>query len=144
LGDSGEIGNNQSCRARRAAGFLCDGGAWTDTSNAKVGSRNIGFVEGVLELVAERPFMAGGDTGLLTLRGGLVSRRSTGDDAVPVTLIGIEQDVAFGDTDLTAGFAGLGAKFDIAEGGELALDGQGWFGSGISGFSGMVRYTIRR
>ena len=106
------------------------------SANAQVGSRSLGMLEVNAEIAAAKPVSFGRITG----RAGFLSRHSTGDEAVSVTLLGITNTVGFGDTDSHSAYLGLAADIDISPTTSLVFDGTGFFGGDMQGFQGLATF----
>lgn len=124
-----------SARIRYAAQWL---GGYDETgsnANASVDARRLGLAEASSELALSRQL----DYGALTLRVGYLGRASTGNDKVAVSLLGIGQDVPFGDTDTHTGYAGVAFDVDIAANTKLSLDFTGYAAGTMSGGKAIAR-----
>lgn len=108
-------------------------------ANARVGSRNLGVVEGRVEIAAARRF----DQAMITGRLGYLARESVGDDDVTISMIGVRRSIGFGNEDVSAPYLGLGAAFELYNGGKLEFDGQAYIGDDLGGLQGALKYTQR-
>lgn len=126
-------------KLRYAAQWL-DG--YTETggrANATVDDRTLGLLEASAEIAATQRFGFGSISGRL----GVLSRTSTGDDDVSVTLVDVSNSVALGTGDEVAGYVGLTASIKAGEDLKLDLDGQATFGEDFTGLQGMARVIQR-
>jgi hypothetical protein len=124
-------------RLRYAAQWLDGYTESGSNANATVDDRMLGLIEGSAEIAATQQF----DFGSVTARLGILSRTSTGDDDVTITLIGVDNTVAFGTDDDVAAYVGLGASIHASDNLKLELDGQAVFGDDIIGIQGLARLT---
>ncbi|WP_422038764.1 autotransporter domain-containing protein [Roseibium sp.] len=117
-------------------------GSYTETgsaANATVDSHTFGVAEGDFELAVSRSL------GLATLSGraGYLVRSSTGDDDVPVTLLGITNSIGLGETDRSAAYLGAGLDLNLGPQASFTLDGQGYLSDDVDALEGMARLSIR-
>ncbi|WP_421979855.1 autotransporter domain-containing protein [Roseibium sp.] len=138
LGQTGIV-LTPSIRGRYA---LQQTGSYTETgaaANAIVDSHTFGVAEGDFELAISRSFQ------LVTLTGraGYLLRSSTGDDDVPVTLLGITNSIGLGETDRSAAYLGAGLDLNLGPQASFTLDGQGYLSDDVDALEGMARFAIR-
>jgi len=107
-------------------------------ANAEVGSRDIGLIEANVEMAATKQVNIGTVTGRI----GYMMRHNTGDDAVSISLIGINNSVGFGDTDSHSAYIGLGTNIELSSTSSLVLDAKGYFGGDINGYQGMAKFVM--
>nr|WP_319387292.1 autotransporter domain-containing protein [uncultured Roseibium sp.] len=117
-------------------------GSYTETgaaANATVDSHTFAVAEGDFELALSRSFQ------LVTLTGraGYLVRSSTGDDDVPVTLLGITNSVGLGATDRSAAYLGAALDLNLGPQASFTLDGQGYLSDDVDALEGMARFAIR-
>nr|WP_319384197.1 autotransporter domain-containing protein [uncultured Roseibium sp.] len=117
-------------------------GSYTETgsaANATVDSHTFGVLEGDFELALSRSFQLVTVTG----RAGYLVRSSTGDDDVPVTLLGITNSIGLGATDRSAAYLGAALDLNLGPQASFTLDGQGYMSDDIDALEGMARFAIR-
>lgn len=126
-----------AARLRYAAQWLDGFSESGSNANAVVGSRDLGMIEASGEIEAAKT------VGNATVSGriGYLSRISTGDEAVSMTLIGVTNSVGFGDTDTEALYAGAGFDLDLGLA-RLALDVTGFLSGDFTGAQGMARIAV--
>jgi hypothetical protein len=104
-------------------------------ANAKIAGRDIGMIEASAEIAVSKQL----SFGTLTGRVGYVSRNSTGDEAVSITMIGINNKVGFGDTDSEAAYVGLSTDIDLSASSKLVLDANAFYSGNMQGYQGMAK-----
>jgi len=104
-------------------------------ANAKIAGRDIGMIEASAEIAVSKQL----SFGTLTGRVGYVSRNSTGDEAVSITMIGINNKVGFGDTDSEAAYVGLSTDIDLSASSKLVLDANAFYSGNMEGYQGMAK-----
>ncbi|WP_421979662.1 autotransporter domain-containing protein [Roseibium sp.] len=117
-------------------------GSYTESgsaANATVDSHTFGVVEGDFELALSRSFGIATVTG----RAGYLLRSSTGDDNVPVTLLGITNSIGLGETGRSAAYLGASMDLNLGPQASFTLDGQGYLSDDIDALEGMARFAIR-
>lgn len=104
-------------------------------ANAKIADRDIGMIEASAEIAVSKQL----SFGTLTGRVGYVSRHSTGDETVSITMIGINNQVGFGDTDSEAAYLGFTTDIDLSANSKLVLDANAYFSGNMQGYQGMAK-----
>ena len=104
-------------------------------ANVKIAGRDIGMIEASAEIAVSKQL----SFGTLTGRVGYVSRNSTGDEAVSITMIGINNKVGFGDTDSEAAYVGLSTDIDLSASSKLVLDANAFYSGNMEGYQGMAK-----
>ncbi|WP_421982878.1 autotransporter domain-containing protein [Roseibium sp.] len=138
LGQTGIV-LTPSIRGRYA---LQQTGSYTESgsaANATVDSHTFGVVEGDFELALSRSFGIATVTG----RAGYLLRSSTGDDNVPVTLLGITNSIGLGETGRSAAYLGAALDLNLGPQASFTLDGQGYLSDDVDALEGMARFAIR-
>ncbi|WP_421979663.1 autotransporter domain-containing protein [Roseibium sp.] len=138
LGQTGIV-LTPSIRGRYA---LQQTGSYTESgsaANATVDSHTFGVAEGDFELALSRSFGIATVTG----RAGYLLRSSTGDDDVPVTLLGITNSIGLGATDRSAAYLGASMDLNLGPQASFTLDGQGYLSDDFDALEGMARFAIR-
>ena len=127
-----------SARVRYAGQWL---GGYAETgsnANATVAARTLGLVEANAELALAKT--AG--FGTVTVHFGYLARHSVGDGSVPVTLLGITDNVGFGDASAQAGYVGVDYAAALAKQAQLNLNVTGFYGRDLFGVTGMGRLAL--
>ncbi len=123
----------------RYAGQWLDGFSESGSNaNATVAGRDLGMIEASGELDVTKTV---GDA-TVSGRVGYLSRISTGDETVSMTLIGVTNTVGFGDTDTEALYAGAGFDMNLGPNAHLALDVTGFLSGDFTGAQAMGNLAV--
>lgn len=126
-----------AARLRYASQWLDGFSESGSNANAVVADRDLGMIEASGEIEAAKT------VGNATVSGriGYLSRISTGDEAVSMTLIGVTNSVGFGDTDTEALYVGAGFDLNLGPA-RLALDVTGFLSGDFTGAQGMAQLAV--
>lgn len=108
-------------------------------ANAIVDDRDIAMLEASAEIAVTKQVNFGTITGSI----GYLTRHASGDDAVSITMLGINNSVGFGNTDSEAATLGLAADISLTANSKLTLDTKAYFSGNMQGYQGMAKWVTR-
>ena len=108
-------------------------------ADATVGDRDLSMLAGTAEVVFERKLL---EVGTIHVSSGYSVRRNLGDEAVSIQMVGITNQVDFGDTDSDAFHVGGGIAFDLDARTSLVLEVTRFLSGSFKSTQGFARLSM--